>query len=91
MFPGFWITISIMLVKYLMSRGHIKEICLALSLLAVLLTAILFMDDMDLPIISRQGEGGEVLWIWAQCKVLDWQRGLQVMGGNLKVAKCHWC
>ena len=74
-----------------MSQGHTEEVCLVLSLLAVLFSAILFVDDMDLPIISWQGKGGEALRTWAQWKVSDWQRGLQVTGGDLKVAKCYWC
>ena len=74
-----------------MSQGHAEAISLAISTLAVMFLVILFMDDMDLPVISRQGEMSEALWAWAQHKVLDWQRGLQVMGGDLKAVKCNWC
>ena len=78
--PGFWITISIVLVRYLTSWGHAEAINFAISASAVMFSAILFMDDMDLPVISRQGEMSEALLAQAQWKVLDWQRGLCITG-----------
>ena len=89
--PGFLITISIVLVRYLTGWGHAEAINLAISTSVITFSAILFMDNMDLPAISRQGEMSEVLLAQVQWKVSDWQRGLQVTGGDLKAAKCNWC
>ena len=59
--PGFWIAISIVLVRYLTSRGHAEALSLTISASAIMFSAILFVDDTDLPVISRQGEMSEVL------------------------------
>ena len=74
--PGFWITISIVLVQFLTSWGHMEALNMAISTLAIMFLVILFMDDMDLPIISRQGETSEALLAWVQGKISNWQRGL---------------
>ena len=49
--PGFWITISLVLVQYLAGRGYTEELHAAILLSVVLLVVIMFVDDTNLPIV----------------------------------------
>ena len=69
--PGFWIAISIVLVQFLTSQGHAEALSMAITTSAIMFLAILFVDDMDLPVIGRQGEMSEALLAWVQGKISD--------------------
>ena len=89
--PCFWIAISLVLMLYLKNQDQAEVVVAAVSQEMIPYALVMFVDDINLPIMGRQGEAMANIWAPAQAKLEVWQRGLRVTGGDLKAEKCYWC
>ena len=86
-----FLSISMILVMVMYSKGHVTIFIQAITGLEVWFVSFLFVDDTDLfkmacyleessdSIMARIQEGG-----------LTWHGALDVSGGALEVEKCYW-
>ena len=87
--PGFWLAISIVLIRYMKQRGHITTFETAISQELLTIVAFMFVDDTDIPTLAKQGESTQALLTRSQVKATHWQQGLQFTGGDAKPSKSY--
>ena len=87
--PAFWLLVSSYILLYLKSQGHCIKIKSAISNVAMIYTALMYVDDGDFSTLAEEGnESMSSVAIKHQQTVDSWAGGLRTTGGALKPVKC---
>ena len=85
--PAFWLLVSSYILLYLKSQGHYIKVKLAISNVAMVYTALMYVYDGDFPTLTEDGSESmlSIATIYQQT-VNYWAGGLRTTGGALKPA-----
>ena len=89
--PAFWLLVSSYILLYLKSQGHCIKVKSAISNVAMIYTALMYVDDGDFPTFAEEGNESMISVATTHQQTVDcWTGGLRTSGGALKPAKCFW-
>jgi hypothetical protein len=85
--PPCWTIVSSLLVAIQQARGHVATVTTPIIKIVSIIIGYLYVDDMDLYIMSREILTNEDLFCQAQASLDDWGWHLIDTGGGCKAAK----
>jgi len=89
--PAVWLALSICIIHMLHTYGHTSTVSSAISLAALALSGLLYVDDSDLFILADSPSDSPTVVIQKlQRNIQLWQGGLRATGGSLAPDKCSW-
>ncbi len=89
--PFGWCVISIMILRAHGAKGHGAQLIAPMSQVRRSLSAILYVDDMDLLHLNMEGdESVQEVQLALQQSIENWGKLLITMGGSLKPDKCFF-
>ena len=89
--PPMWTAIIIIFVQILATYAPGANIMASISLIAVVFTAILYVDDTDLFIVGENIKEAPARVLERAKEVVHvWDRSIWATGGVLRPEKCYW-
>ena len=87
--PAFWLLVSSYTLLYLKSQDHCITVIYAISNVAMVYTALMYVDGGDFPTLAEKGNESMLSVATTHQQTVDrWAGGLRTTGGALKPAKC---
>ena len=89
--PPMWTALTIIFLRILQSLDPGVELITPISMMAVLFTAVYYVDDCDLFVRAKEGENAVDMCRRMQKLLRFWCSLLWASGGALRPKKCWWC
>ena len=89
--PAGWFIVSVLLIEQQRRQGHVVTFDSPISKSIATMTALLFVDDTDIPCLGDTLDASPIdVTSKIQKSVRNWEGNLIVTGGALKPSKCFW-